>query len=228
MNKASFSLAAIITLTGCATTTNNQINLIPMYGGIQKSAALIEADNAFLKEIDAKGVSRDSSSRYFSSKGWYFYYQGNDAVAMKRFNQAWLLDTNNASAYFGFGSILGRRRSSIDSVIMLMKLAHHHNPSDLPIASSLAYSFSTKAYQLKLKNDTAWNSYKDTSLNIYASIASNLKFESDYGLQYLESLIMLAQKEMALRCISQIDTANLKERLKTRYSFLVSEANKLP
>jgi len=227
MKRVCFPLAAIIALAGCATTANNQINLIPMYGGVQKSAALIEADNDFLKAVDAKGVPRDSSSRYYSSKGWYFYYQGNDAVAMKRFNQAWLLDTNNASAYFGFGSILGRRRSPIDSVIMLMKLAHHHDPSDLPIAASLAYSFGTKAYHLKLKNDTTWSLYKDTSLNIYASISPNLKLESDYGLQYLESLIMLSQKEMALKCISQIDTASLKSRLKAKYSFLVSEANKL-
>jgi tetratricopeptide (TPR) repeat protein len=38
--------------------------------------------------------------------GWKHYAQADMETSMKRFNQAWLLDSLNAEAYIGFGTIL--------------------------------------------------------------------------------------------------------------------------
>lgn len=37
--------------------------------------------------------------------GWTYFYNGDIRTAMYRFNQAWLLDSTNENAYWGFGAI---------------------------------------------------------------------------------------------------------------------------
>lgn len=211
-------------LIGCASTA--PINVLPMYGGVAKNESQANADNDFLKTIDAQGQTRDSSSRFFSNRGWSYYYQGNDNLAMKRFNQAWLLNPNNASAYFGFGSIIGRRRSSIDSAIMFFKIAYKLDTGNIPIATSLAYAFGEKSYQLKSKSDPKWQAYKDTSLTSYKLLLSKIQPESDQGLQHLGSLEMLGENKAAGNAIAKIDSTKLAARQLPWYRFLISEYEK--
>lgn len=221
-----YALAGITgLLIGCAST--NSINTLPMYGGIPKSEALTKADEEFLKKIDSAGQSRDSSSRYFSNAGWRFFYQGNDNTAMMRFNQAWLLNPKNAQVYFGFGSIIGRRRTSIDSTIYFLKLAHALDENNIPIAASLAYSYSDKAYFLNSKSNSQWKIYKDSSIAEYDKIKSKFSPESDQGIQYFESKIMLGDKDDAQKYAQSIDTTKLAKHQLPRYHFLIFKMNEL-
>lgn len=85
------------------------INLLPQYGGVPKSKALRKADERFLAFCDQNFASRTEAAAYHANKGWDFLRRADPTTAIKRFNQAWLLDSTNAMAYWGFGAICGQR-----------------------------------------------------------------------------------------------------------------------
>jgi tetratricopeptide (TPR) repeat protein len=78
------------------------INLLPKYGAQPKNDAQKAADERFLASIDGhyKG-DRKKAAEEAAVRGWQFLRQGNAPDAMRRFNQAWLLDSSNGSALWG-------------------------------------------------------------------------------------------------------------------------------
>lgn len=81
-------------------------NLQPKYGNSPKNEMQQAADAAFLAGIDAfyKG-DRKKAADATSSRGWQFLRQGNKPDAMRRFNQAWLIDPANGNALWGMAVI---------------------------------------------------------------------------------------------------------------------------
>lgn len=79
-------------------------NLIPMFGEpyVERGLDYIEADNEFLEIIDKDFDSRAAAATKFVHLGFDFFYKGDLRTAMKRFNQAWLIDSENAGSFFGF------------------------------------------------------------------------------------------------------------------------------
>jgi len=82
------------------------INLQPKYGLLPKNEAQKAADAKLLATIDDhyKG-NRKKAAEDASARGWQFLRQGNIPDAMKRFNQAWLIDSSNGSALWGMAAI---------------------------------------------------------------------------------------------------------------------------
>lgn len=77
-------------------------NLIPMYEGVEKTGALAEADRKFRQAAADAGQTPQEGARHGVMLGWRYYVRdGDPATAMKRFNQAWLLDPENGDAYHG-------------------------------------------------------------------------------------------------------------------------------
>jgi tetratricopeptide (TPR) repeat protein len=74
-------------------------NEVPEYGGSQEHVSNSDPQHS-------KGAS---------DLGWKYFYQGDLDTAIKRFNQAWLLDEKNYEAYWGFGIICGKRAVSGES-----------------------------------------------------------------------------------------------------------------
>ncbi len=82
------------------------INLLPKYGLLPKNDAQKKADAIFLTEMDKsyKG-NRKKAAEDIALLGWQFLLKGNAPDAMKRFNQAWLLDSSNGIALWGMAAI---------------------------------------------------------------------------------------------------------------------------
>jgi len=104
------------------------INELPMFGGFEKNAAQREADETFV----AMALSRSDGDRIvaaeqFAQMGWNFYYRGDKAKAIKRFNQAWLLDGDNQHALWGF-AVIARERGKIDEAVRFYELALEMGP----------------------------------------------------------------------------------------------------
>lgn len=80
-------------------------NLLPKYGAQTKNDAQKAADEKFLASIDShyKG-DRKKATEDVAARGWQFLRQGNAPDAMRRFNQAWLLDSSNGSALWGMAA----------------------------------------------------------------------------------------------------------------------------
>ncbi len=80
------------------------IRLLPEYGNVQKNKQQLAADSAFLKEA-TKEETAEKASEMMVQLGFKHLNQGDRQTAMYRFNQAWLLNPQNAGAYWGFGSV---------------------------------------------------------------------------------------------------------------------------
>jgi Tfp pilus assembly protein PilF len=81
------------------------LNEQPMFGGLVKSPAMLQADEAMIAAA-AKFGSRAQTSDRSVGLGWQYLGKRDMATAMKRFNQAWLLDPANGDAFHGFAVIV--------------------------------------------------------------------------------------------------------------------------
>ena len=81
------------------------INLRPEYGNVRKTDEQIADDNKLIEyEVKELGT-RHKASEALVQLGFRYLYNGDVETAMKRFNQAWLLDPKNENAYWGFGAV---------------------------------------------------------------------------------------------------------------------------
>lgn len=106
--KFSFIISALsfITLVGCASgPRQHSINEIPEYGNQPKSPEMLEADQEFLNTV--KGKEQESFD-HMMNVGWSFFQRGDIGTAIKRFNQAWLIDSTRYESYWGFAAAEGR------------------------------------------------------------------------------------------------------------------------
>jgi tetratricopeptide (TPR) repeat protein len=109
-----------------AATNENQearIDEVPMYGGIDRSAVaeLKAGDEKFITDVTAQFGSREQASRKWVNQGYRFYNHDQLGMAMRRFNQAWLLNPQNPEVYAGFGSVLHDQGHDCDSAKMMEK-----------------------------------------------------------------------------------------------------------
>ena len=81
------------------------INELPMYGGIEKSDAMLKADDVFIGKVLEQGYSKETGARHFSMRGWQAFSDGDLSTAVKRFNQSWLLDKELYETYWGFALV---------------------------------------------------------------------------------------------------------------------------
>lgn len=80
-------------------------NEIPMYGGIEKTPAMIEADEKFISAIAESGISKEEAARHLAKRGWQSFSQKDISTAIKRFNQSWLLYPYCYETYWGFALV---------------------------------------------------------------------------------------------------------------------------
>jgi tetratricopeptide (TPR) repeat protein len=85
------------------------INRLPMYGHVRKCKEQLDADHEFLLMCGKQFKTRTEAAQYMMDRGWTYFYEKKFDDAMKRFNQAWLLDSLDADVYWGYGNIAGDR-----------------------------------------------------------------------------------------------------------------------
>jgi Tfp pilus assembly protein PilF len=83
----------------------SEIRLLPEYGHIAKTKEQISFDNELIQEeLKQEGTHRKASD-HLIRVGFDYLYKADLKTAMYRFNQAWLLDPQNANVYWGYGAI---------------------------------------------------------------------------------------------------------------------------
>ncbi|GAA4386187.1 hypothetical protein [Hymenobacter koreensis] len=83
------------------------LNTLPRYGGKAKSKELQKIDRAFVgAELKRYRNDARAASDVSVELGWQHLAQQNPEVSIKRFNQAWLLDSTNCNVYYGFSACL--------------------------------------------------------------------------------------------------------------------------
>jgi len=93
------------------------VNELPMYGGFEKTAWQKQADEAFMATVLPDfGNDREAAADRFAEEAWKFVYSGDNTTAIRRFNQAWLLDPENTKALWGF-AVISRARGNADAAL---------------------------------------------------------------------------------------------------------------
>ena len=127
------------------------INLLPMYGEVKKCKEQIESDNQFLSDCDKLFKTRKEAAEKYVKKAWGYFYNKDPETSMKRFNQAWLLDKNNAQVYWGFGNLTGMKGKPKESIPLFEK-SIKLNPNNPKVYESLATSYGQLFYETKNVN----------------------------------------------------------------------------
>ena len=99
-------------------------NTLPMYGGLDvvKTPFQLELDKKFIQNGIQIAGSREKACQDVIRWAWEFVNQGALLTAMRRFNQAWLLDPNNPEVYKGFATVL-RKQGNVEGALKIEQMA---------------------------------------------------------------------------------------------------------
>jgi Tfp pilus assembly protein PilF len=94
---------------------------LPMFGQpkIPRPENLKQADEAFIRDATLRYGSRLAASNTLANQGWTAVRAKQSDLAMQRFNQAWLLNPKNFSAFWGFGALLSERGKLAEAIEQL-------------------------------------------------------------------------------------------------------------
>ncbi|MEZ0297700.1 MAG: tetratricopeptide repeat protein [Candidatus Methylacidiphilales bacterium] len=126
------------------------IEEMPMYGGEHEPT------------VDRNpGLSKDAANR-----GWKLYNEGDLDTAMKRFNQAWMFDRENAEVYWGFGLVMGQRarkedtKKNLEESIRFLKMAVDKDKQNGKILGDLAFSHTIMGYYLESNKEDGKDNFE--------------------------------------------------------------------
>ena len=174
-----------------------------MYGEVKKCDQQIKSDNEFILESEKQFKDRKKASEYYVSKGWEYFYKDDNATAMKRFNQAWLLDQTNPQVYWGFGNLLGKKTEFEKSVKYLQK-SIKLEPNNAKVYECISTSYGQiffKTKDIKYLNLTIENLKK--------AIKIEPKNGRAFG-QLASSYAYLMQKDSLVKYIKKTDEIDSK------------------
>ncbi len=133
-------ILSIITIFVITPMVGEDINILPKYGSLSKNETQELADKQFLAEIDQryKG-NKKIAANDVSRTGWTFLQQGDTVNAMRRFNQAWMIDNTNGFALWGMAAISSFKGNS-EQALKLFSEAEPFMNNDIDFAVDYARS----------------------------------------------------------------------------------------
>jgi len=125
------------------------ISLLPKYGSLPKNETQKLCDEKFIASIDEyyKG-NRKKAAEEISARGWQFLRQGNATDAIRRFNQAWLLDSSDGSALWGMAAIQANTGKAADS-LKFFEEAEHSIGNDIDFSVDYAKAIGVAGAQTR-------------------------------------------------------------------------------
>jgi len=115
----------LLICSGCG--ENVPLNEIPMYAG-KHSPELQTIHDKFIKQTIKDTGSREKAIEFGLNWAWGCYHDKDFKTAMKRFNQVWLLDNNNAEVYWGFGLLL-KEKGQLNEALKMYNKAIELDPN---------------------------------------------------------------------------------------------------
>lgn len=163
--------------------STTSINLIPMYGypKIEKTDTQKEADERFIKTAIANSGSRENASKEFAAEAWRERRKGDAANAMRRFNQAWLLNPNYYQPYWGFGALLLAEGKAADAA------THYEKASalvDVDQERPRLLTDTARAYSILGSRSTDKKNAKDSFEKANSLFSQALMLDAQYANAY--------------------------------------------
>jgi len=129
----------------------NNKRLLPKYGYQPKSNEEIYADKEFVKSTMQQSEfngDRTKASDHLIKLGFNYLSTGDIKNAMYRFNQAYLLDSNNTDIYWGYGAVY-MTLGDINEGKRLYEEGLSINPSNTHILTDLGTYYLGRYYKLE-------------------------------------------------------------------------------
>lgn len=198
-------------LTGCLVTSPSKqqirIDEVPMYGGMDRSAIpeVKAADEKFISDVSASFGSRNKASLMWVNQGYKFYREDKLGMAMRRFNQAWLLNPENPEVYAGFASVLNDQGKSCAAAEQMEKALSLDPPKYQGIYSDAGYINAMCAVNEKPKDSSDRQIFLERSDQLFIK-AETIELNKSYlyGLwarAYFRQGKPLESKEMIVKQI---------------------------
>jgi len=94
---------------------------LPMYGqpGIVRPDDLKKADAVFARQATTEYGSPGAASRVWAAQGWVSLRNAKPELALQKFNQAWLLNSQNYQVFWGFGAVLSEQGRLAEAIEQL-------------------------------------------------------------------------------------------------------------
>lgn len=167
-----------------------------MYGGVEFTPEQKEINETFIQGVVKQYGSREAAADDAARWGWEYYNKKHDPkTAMKRFNQAWLLDPNNAGAFFGFGFLMAEKGKE-DEAIAYYKKSMELNPNNAVVVCNLGRIYENKAYRLRRqrkKEEMLKN--LDEAMKLYEKASQVATTDDDLGYIYYSWAVALELKD---------------------------------
>lgn len=134
--------------------------------------------------------------------GWQYFDNGDLKTAIKRFNQSWMFDRENAEAYWGFGLIMGGRstegdtETNLQESIKYLTKANELSRNNYRIIVDLAFSKTLLGYFLKENKKSTYKRFFREANTLFEK-AQNI--ESNYPpLYYNWSVLKFYEEDYSL------------------------------
>ena len=141
-----FYILLIVQLASC----QKPDNLKPRYGDVVKSQEYIDLDNKFIDDVVKEFGTREIAAKKHLNFGWNYFKKGDFNTAMRRFNQAWLLDSTLIDVNWGYGAVLGAKQQ-YEQAIDYLKRYQCSNPNNDRIYIDIATAYFQYASSQKQK-----------------------------------------------------------------------------
>jgi len=173
----SLMMAALMCLVGFADAKDRPIDELPMYGG---------------KQPLASGQNREASESA-ARLGWQLYYKGEMDPAMKRFNQAWMMDRDSVDALWGFGLIMGQRAArenpehNLRESIRFLNMANEKANRNVRIMTDMAFVHTLLGRHLKTVGKPGSS---DAFLSAEKILSTALEIDGKYPLAHFTGSVL--------------------------------------
>lgn len=168
---------------GVASQDRVPIDQVPMYGGMDRNAdpTIRRADQEFIENAMATLGSRERASNAWVNRGFDLYLKDDLAGAMRRFNQAWLLNPDNPEVYWGFSAVLNDRREFCEALRMV-ELASTKGPIQPGFLPDAGVIYSACAMESKSLDAEARRRYLARSDELFVQALASPEVKRDYAL----------------------------------------------
>jgi Tfp pilus assembly protein PilF len=108
----------------------------PLWEELTKTPKMLAADKEFVAAV-AKNQNGDlkAGAKFSVAQGWDAFDKGDLNVAIRRFNQAWLLDPENGDIYYGFALVTHLRGEGLAETERWLAKAEQLMPGNVDLLS---------------------------------------------------------------------------------------------
>lgn len=157
----------------------------PMYGAVSEKAQadMTSKNRSGLDSTVTQFGSESKASEGLANQGFEFYQKGDLSNAMRHFNKAWLVNTNNPEAYWGFALVLTERNKFCDALGMI-KIAQSKGASSEVFLTDAALIYTGCALEQSSTDSPLRSEYLKQSDDMFGEALASSTDKKDYVLHH--------------------------------------------